>query len=92
MKLIIGFFIGIIAAGALLFGIQSAFPTWAQTDSTEATDNFSLVDLLPDIEQIYEEALTLPFNEAKKKIYDEDIAQFYQLLLERTSLDRPEQP
>ena len=90
MKLFIGFFIGIAASALLLWGIQSALPIRAQTDNiTEISDNFSLVHLLPDIEKIYEEALTFPLNEAKKSIYDEDIAAFYQRLLERTNLDRP---
>jgi len=88
VRLFIGFFAGIAAAGLLLFGLQSALPIRAETGTVE-TDNFSLVDLLPDIEKIYEEALTTPLNEAKKSIYDEDIAAYYQLLLERTELDRP---
>ncbi len=91
MKIIIGFFCGIIASGLLLFGISTALPLQAQTENT-TTDNLSLVHLLPDIEKIYEEALTLPLNKAKQEIYDKDIAEFYQLLLERTSLDRPEEP
>ena len=89
MRLFFGFLAGIAASGLLLFTVQTAIPIQAQTDNT--TDNFSLVELLPDIEKIYEDALTLPFNEAKKKIYDEDIAEFYQTLLERTELDRPAQ-
>jgi hypothetical protein len=90
MKMIIGFFCGIVASALLLFGVQVALPLYAQSENTD-TDNLSLVHLLPDIEKIYEEALTLPLNEAKKQIYDEDIAEFYQLLLERTSLDRTEE-
>ena len=46
-------------------------------------------ELLPDIERIYQEALTLPYQEAGKKIYDEEIAEFYNLLLERTGLNTP---
>ena len=83
MKIIIGFFCGIIASGLLLFGISTALPLQAQSENT-TTDNLSLVHLLPDIEKIYEEALTFPLNKAKQEIYDEDIAEFYQMLLERT--------
>ena len=86
--MIIGFFSGIMVSGLLLLGIQSAMPIRAQTDNT--SDNLSLVHLLPDIEKIYREALLSPLHEAEKKIYDEDIAQFYRTLLEKTALDYPE--
>ena len=91
MRILFGFLSGIIASGLILFGIQAALPIRAQSENdTLTSDNFSLVHLLPDIEKIYQEALTLPLDEAKKEIHDEDIAEFYQLLLERASLDRPE--
>ena len=86
MKVIIGFFSGVIVCGLLLLGLVSAVPILAQTDNT-TSDNFSLVDLLPDIEMIYREALTSPLREARKNIYDEDIAEYYDRLLERTGLD-----
>ena len=92
MKMILGFMSGIVISGLLLFGVQSALPLRAQSDNlSEASDNLSqsLVDLLPDIEKIYREAVTTPLQEAEKKIYDEDVAEFYQLLLERTALDKP---
>lgn len=81
----------ILLSGTLVFGLAllllvSAMPIEA-TDIP--TDNLSLEDLLPDIENIYREALTLPYQEAAKHIYDEDIAQFYGLLLQRTGLDTP---
>ena len=66
--------------------LVSAVPIEA-TDNL--SDNLSLVELLPDIEEIYHQALTLPYQEAAKQIYDEDIAQFYGLLLQRTGLDSP---
>ena len=88
MKVIVGFFSGVIACGLLLLGLVSALPIRAQTDGSDNTsDNFSLVELLPDFEKIYREALTTPLHEAKTKIYDEDIAQYYDRLLERTGLD-----
>ena len=92
MKMIVGFFSGVIICGLLLLGIQTAIPIRAQTDNlSETSDNLSqsLTELLPDIEKIYREALTSPLQEAEKKIYDEDIAQFYHSLLERTDLDKP---
>ena len=89
VKTVIAFFTGITISGLLFLGIQAALPIMAQTENTTTTDNFSLVELLPDIEKIYREALTTPLHEAKKKIYDDDIAQFYQLLLEKSDLDIP---
>ncbi len=86
MKTVIIFFSGIIVSGLLLLGVVSAVPIFAQSDN-ESSDNFSLVDLLPDLEKIYREALITPLLEAEKKIYDEDIANFYHKLLERTELD-----
>ena len=92
MKIIVGFFLGIILSGLILFGVQAALPTRAESENTSLTsDNFSLVELLPDIERIYREALLLPLHEAKKEIYDEDVAAFYDRLLEKTSLDVPEE-
>ena len=81
----------ILLSSTLVFGLAllllvSAMPIEATDIST---DNLSLEDLLPDIENIYREALTLPYQEAAKHIYDEDIAQFYGLLLQRTGLDTP---
>ena len=96
MKLALSFISGIIVCGLLFFGVQSAIPIRAQTENE--TDNLSalstnlsqsLVELLPDIEKIYREAVTTPLQEAEKKIYDEDLAQFYQTLLERSALDEP---
>ena len=90
VKTILSFFSGILVCGLLVFGVQSAIPIKAQTENV-TSDNFSLVELLPDLERIYREALTMPLQEAKKKIYDEDIAQYYDRLLERTGLDSVEE-
>ncbi|MFC2123095.1 hypothetical protein ACFLRP_05360 [Bacteroidota bacterium] len=84
------FLLSFTLISALVFlALVSAFPIRAQADvlSDNISDNISLVDLLPDIEKIYKEALTLPYQEAGKQIYDEEIAEFYYLLLQRTGLD-----
>ena len=70
-----------------LLAVVSALPIRAETDIL--SDNIGLVDLLPDIERIYQEALTLPYQEAGKQIYDEEIAEFYNLLLQKTGLAVP---
>ena len=67
--------------------LVSAMPIGAET--YDLSDNLSLADLLPDIEKIYREALIRPHQEAAKQIYDEEIAQFYALLLHKTGLDIP---
>ncbi len=87
MKVTFSFLLGIVFSGLLLFGIQAALPIRAQTENIPgSSDNFSLVQLLPDIEKIYREALTAPFKQAEAKIYDPDIAQFYHRLLEKSVL------
>ena len=88
MRMGLSFLSGILVCGLLLFGVQTVLPIRAESGSSNLTsDNISLAELLPDIEKIYREALTSPLHEAKKKIYDDDIAEFYQLLLERSALD-----
>ncbi len=88
MKLALSFISGLVVSGLLLFGVQSAMPTLAQTDTDNiSSDNFSLADLIPDIEKIYREALITPLQKAEEKIYDEDIADYYRTLMERSALD-----
>ena len=96
MKMTLSFISGIIVCGLLFFGVQSALPILAQTEPE--SDNLSalsenltqsLINLLPDIEKIYRDAITTPIQEAEKKIYDDEIADFYQTLIERSSLDKP---
>ena len=97
MKLAFSFLSGIMVCGLLLFGVRTVVPIRAETDDT--TDNLteqseelsqSLIELLPDIERIYHESLTAPFRKAESKIYDEDIAEFYQELLDNSVLYEPD--
>jgi hypothetical protein len=92
VKLVIGFISGLVVCGLLLFGIRSAIPTRAETDDTSgASDNLTqrVLNILPDFEKIYRQALTLPFQKAESKIYDKDIADFYRELLDKTGLREP---
>ena len=86
MKMVIGFFIGVMTISILLFGIQFFTPLRAQTEEEEPT----IFDLVPDLEKINREALITPLLEAEKSIWDEDIARYYRLLLERCSLTEEE--
>jgi hypothetical protein len=89
VRIVVSFFLGVVICGLLLWGAKMVMPTKADTDNTSgASDNVTqgLLDLLPDIEKIYEESLTTPFRMAESKIYDEDIAEFYGALLDKTGL------
>lgn len=88
MRIITGFFLGVIFWGFLFLGIQMPASLIAQAGNSDVfSDNFSLEQLLPDLEHIYRAALTTPLQEAEKKIYDEDIAHFYHSLLVKTGLN-----
>lgn len=89
MKMVISFISGIVLCCAVFFGASTVLPILAETgDGGDVSDNTTngLLDLIPDIEQIYREALTKPFVRAESKIYDEDIAEFYRELLDDTGL------
>jgi hypothetical protein len=88
VRLFVAFMSGVVVCGLLILGARSVLPTRADEATDNATENvtMTLVNLLPNIEKIYEESLTLPFTKAASKIYDEDIADFYSDLLDRTGL------
>lgn len=93
MKMAISFIAGMLVCGLLIFGAKSVLPIRAETDNlSEQSENLNhgLLDLLPDIEGIYRESLTMPFEKAESKINDEDIAEFYRELIDRTVLYEPE--
>lgn len=89
MKIFIGFMSGVIVGGLFLFGASLVVPTLAETNNTgELSDNASgLAALIPDIEAIYRQALLMPFEKAREKIYDPDIAEYYSELLDRAGLN-----
>jgi len=93
VKMALSFASGLLVCGLLIFGVKSAIPIRAETDNLGGlSDNLSqsMVELLPDIERIYRESLITPFQKAESKIYDEDIAQFYRELLDKSVLYEPE--
>ncbi len=94
VKIALSFFLGVVFCILLLVGMKAVAPLRASSeDLSSGSDNLSigLIDLLPDLEKIYREALVTPLLEAKKKIYDEDIAQFYDTLLEKSDLNTVEE-
>ncbi len=78
MKMMLGFIVGAIFGALILGGLLS--PMTASADSAAE-------GMLPDVERIYREALLSPLYEAGQEIEDEQIAKFYQGLLERSGLD-----
>jgi len=92
VKMVLSFISGLMVCGLVLFGVKSAIPIRAENDNlSEPSENLtqSLAELLPDIERIYHESLTAPFQKAGRKIYDEDIGQYYQELLDSSVLYEP---
>jgi hypothetical protein len=83
MKVFIGFLCGLIVGGLFLFGASIVVPAMAD-DPSEADGG--LAALVPDIETIYRQALLMPFEKARGKIYDPDIAEYYSELLDRAGL------
>ena len=89
MKMAISFICGVVVCGLILFGVKPIISTRADTtDPALTSDNTTsgLANLLPDINKIYREALTMPFIKAESKITDPDIAEFYHELMEKTGL------
>jgi len=84
MKVVIGFICGIAACGLFFIGTSVVGPALAN-DPQEGQDG-GLAALIPDIESIYQQALLMPFEKARAKIYDPDIAEYYSELLDRTGL------
>jgi hypothetical protein len=80
---------GMAACSLLLFTVRMVLPVQAVTDDSNYTsenETNGLVKLLPDIEKIYHESLTMPFKQAESKIYDKDIAEYYRALMDKTGL------
>ena len=87
--MIFSFVSGVIVCSLIIFGVRTVIPTRADTTGTiDESENttLSLVNLLPNIEKIYHDALTEPFIKAESKIYDPDIADYYRGLMEKTGL------
>jgi hypothetical protein len=92
VKIAVSFICGVAVCGLILFGVKPVVPAFAEdVDPVDESENVtqSLSDLIMNIEKIYREALTTPFIEAEKQIYDEDIAAFYRTLMEKTGLTDP---
>ena len=79
MKTVIAFIAGIILSAAVVMG-------GTQLSASEPTAEGTLEALLPDIESIYQEALTLPFEQAGEEITDPKLAAFYQKLMQQSGI------
>jgi len=92
MKVALSFICGVFVCGLIIIGVRPVLPAMAETseeDSNSDNNTSFLADMLPDIDKIYRESLTAPFIKARAKIYDEDIAGFYDDLMEKTGLTDP---
>ena len=89
MKIAISFICGVVVCSLIIFGVKTIIPTRADTTGESGNTTASLTNLLPDFGKIYHDALTEPFIKAAGKIYDPDIADFYQGLMEKTGLTDP---
>lgn len=89
MKMVFSFMAGVAVCSLLFLGVRMVLPVQAVSDESDtASENTTngLLKLLPDIEKIYNESLTLPFKKAESKIYDKDIAEYYRALMDKTGL------
>jgi hypothetical protein len=89
MKMAISFISGVVVCCLIIFGVRTVIPTDAATagaNSESDNNTLSLVNLLPNIEEIYQTALTEPFIKAGYKITDPDIAEYYNGLMDKTGL------
>jgi hypothetical protein len=89
MKMLLSFMGGMVVCSLFFFSARLVIPTQAISDSPDGlseNNSLGLVDLIPDIERIYEQSLLFPFEKAESKIYDEDIAEYYRELLTRAGL------
>ncbi|HEY92097.1 MAG TPA: hypothetical protein G4O07_09725 [Dehalococcoidia bacterium] len=81
MRLFVCFLGGMMCCGAIAFGMFALQPVGAHEDG------FGLAELLPDFEKIYQNALTFPLEKAGEKIYNDDILEFYQGLLDSCGIN-----
>jgi hypothetical protein len=94
MKILISFICGIIISCVAVFCLKPVLPTFAETSDpgAESSGNTQgIVDSISSLDKIYRDALTEPFIKAESKIYDEDIADYYHGLMEKTGLTDPSQ-
>jgi hypothetical protein len=83
IKIICGMVAGFLLSCSLFYVAKAVLPA-----SADSSDNSTggLAGLLPDFEEIYNQALTMPFKKAESKIYDPEIAEYYHELIQSTGL------
>ena len=84
MKMMLAFVGGIVIGGLVLGGLLSPALSLAG-----GSGDLGLTEILPDIKRIYYEAVVTPFQEAEQELEDEEIAEFYHLMLQKCGLDKP---
>jgi hypothetical protein len=89
MKMVVGFFIGIIVCLVLVLTIGHFTSTVKADDSpTTLPDGTDTGALMPDVGKIYREALGGPYRQVASEIGDPEIASYYRTFMDRTGLDK----
>jgi hypothetical protein len=88
MKVALSFICGAVICYLIVIGVKPVLPVMADEmgNGGASGKTSGLVNFLPDFEQIYRDALAAPFIKAESKIYDEEIADYYHGLMEKTGL------
>ena len=82
-KMIMTFLVGMILTGAISVVLFSLPSTMGQSDGS------SLMEMLPDLPEIYAKALSEPVRAVGDEIQDEELSQFYQELVQECVVDNP---
>lgn len=89
-KINLWFCLGLIASFLITLTVFSPLLDVLRTSASGMDDGESeeIVELVPDIRQIYEEALLTPLEQAGEEITDSEIKAFYDKLLTNAGLKR----
>ena len=89
MKNVLGFFIG-VGVCLLIVVTIAHFSTNVSADSSSpsTTSDSDLIGLIPNVGEIYDQALGGPYRQVESEITDPDIARYYQSLMNATGLDK----
>jgi hypothetical protein len=88
MRIFIGVVIGVVFCLSGAWLIDRFAVSASAAEELPVTSDSDLIGLISDIDEIYHEALAMPYQQVRTEITDPDIAAFYDKLMERTGLDK----
>ena len=98
MKILLGFFIGMTVALLLVLTMNHSGPAVSADDSantvtaanpsTVLPDGTDVVNLMPDVKKVYNNALGEPYRQVESEITDPGIAKFFRSYMDATGLDK----